>query len=88
MENIGMAFQLMIVGMGTVFIILLIVIYLGKLLIKLVNDYAPAEVVSKKSAQPVRQAAVIDELTKEIISQAVMTVTGGKGKVTDIKLNQ
>lgn len=37
MENIGIALQLMVVGMVTVFIILFIVIQLGKLLISVVN---------------------------------------------------
>ena len=36
MENIETAILLMVVGMATVFVILLIVIYLGKLLITLV----------------------------------------------------
>lgn len=43
MENLNIAFMLMIVGMATVFAILLIVINLGKLLIALVNKYAPEE---------------------------------------------
>ena len=37
MQNIETAILLMVVGMPTVFVILLIVIYLGKLLITLVN---------------------------------------------------
>ena len=48
MENIETAILLMVVGMATVFVILLIVIYLGKLLITLVNKYAPEEVVPVK----------------------------------------
>lgn len=43
MENLETALLLMVVGMATVFAILLIVIYLGKLLISLVNKYAPEE---------------------------------------------
>ena len=39
MENLETALLLMVVGMATVFAILLIVIYLGKLLISLVNKY-------------------------------------------------
>lgn len=38
MENLETALLLMVVGMATVFAILLIVIYLGKLLISLVNN--------------------------------------------------
>ena len=44
MENLNTALLLMVVGMATVFAILLIVIYLGKGLIALVNKYAPEEV--------------------------------------------
>ena len=44
MENLNTALLLMVVGMTTVFAILLIVIYLGKGLILLVNKYAPEAV--------------------------------------------
>ena len=47
MENIETGFLLMVVGMTTVFAILLIVIYLGKGLIVLVNKYAPEEIIAK-----------------------------------------
>ena len=46
MENLNTALLLMVVGMATVFAILLIVINLGKALIALVNKYAPEEVLS------------------------------------------
>ena len=39
MENLNTALLLMVVGMATVFAILLIVIYLGKGLVLLVNKY-------------------------------------------------
>ena len=45
----------MVVGMTTVFAILLIVIYISKGLISLVNKYAPEEVVVKKSVTPARE---------------------------------
>lgn len=57
MENLNTALLLMVVGMTTVFAILLIVIYLGKGLILLVNKYAPEEVVpDKKGAQVCRNS--------------------------------
>ena len=43
MENIGVGLMLMVVGMATVFVILLIVIYLSKYLITVVNKVAPEE---------------------------------------------
>lgn len=50
MENLNTALLLMVVGMATVFAILLIVINLGKSLIALVNKYAPEEVTPAKAA--------------------------------------
>lgn len=81
----------MIVGMTTVFAILMIVIYLGKGLIVLVNKYAPEEIIVKKQAAPQRQAAaavpaggVTNQATAAIVS-AVSVMTGGKGKVVKIE---
>ena len=84
MENLETAFLLMVVGMATVFVILLIVIYLGKLLISLVNKYAPEEVVSVK--QTSSQAPVpIPGTILAAITAAVNVVTQGKGKVTKVE---
>lgn len=90
MENIETGLLLMVVGMTTVFAILLIVIYLGKGLIALVNKYAPEEVVVKKqAAAAVRttaaQAGNISGKTTAAIVAAVSMVTGGQGKVTKIE---
>lgn len=51
MENLEIGLLLMVVGMATVFVILLIVIYLSQLLIKLVNKVAPEEEPKKKQFQ-------------------------------------
>ena len=84
MENLETAFLLMVVGMATVFVILLIVIYLGKLLISLVNKYAPEEVVSVK--QTSSQAPVpIPGNILAAITAAVNVVSQGKGKVTKVE---
>ena len=84
MENLETAFLLMVVGMATVFVILLIVIYLGKLLISLVNKYAPEEVVSVK--QTSSQAPVpIPGNILAAFTAAVNVVTQGKGKVTKVE---
>lgn len=47
MENIGTGLMLMVVGMATVFVILLIVIWLSQFLIKVVNKIAPEEEVKR-----------------------------------------
>lgn len=85
MENIGLALQLMVVGMATVFIILLIVIQLGKWLISLVNKFAPAEapVTHRTAKQP--QHSDIAPQTVAIIRSAVEQITNGKGQVKHIE---
>ena len=88
MENIETGLLLMIVGMTTVFAILMIVIYLGKVL---VNKYAPEEIIVKKQVAPQRQtatstpAAGITNQTTAAIVSAVSVMTGGKGKVVKIE---
>lgn len=87
MENIETGLLLMIVGMTTVFAILMIVIYLGKGLIVLVNKYA--QIIVKKQTTPQRQTAapaagITNQATAAIVS-AVSVMTGGKGKVVKIE---
>jgi oxaloacetate decarboxylase gamma subunit len=82
MENLQTALLLMAVGMTTVFTILLIIIYLGKWLIYLVNAYAPEEVAPpKKAAGPAPVPAHI----LAAITAAVNVVTHNKGKVVKIE---
>ena len=81
MENLNTALLLMVVGMATVFAILLIVIYLG--LIALVNKYAPEEVSSAKPAAS--GPAAIPANVMAAISAAVTVVTQGKGKVAKVE---
>ena len=84
MENLETAFLLMVVGMATVFVILLIVIYLGKLLISLVNKYAPEEVVSVKQTSSQAPVPMPGNILAAITA-AVNVVTQGKGKVTKVE---
>lgn len=84
MENLETAFLLLAVGMVTVFLILLIVIYFGKLLISLVNKYAPEEVLPSKKETPAGVAPVPGNVMAAIAA-AVSVVTHGKGKVTKVE---
>lgn len=86
MENSGIStgIELMIIGMFTVFAILLIVINLGKLLIKVVNAIAPEEQVAPKKAGAAKPVA-IDATTMTILEQTVSQLTGGKGRVASAK---
>lgn len=83
MENLNTALLLMVVGMTTVFAILLIVIYLGKSLIALVNKYAPAEAIPVK--QTTNTSATVPENILAAISAAVTVVTQGKGKISKVE---
>lgn len=82
MENIGTGLMLMVVGMATVFVILLIVIWLSQFLIKVVNKIAPEEEVKKKPAAggPSTDAGAMDA-----IKSAVNILTAGKGQVIKIE---
>ena len=77
MENIGVGLMLMVVGMATVFVILLIVIYLSKYLITIVNKVAPEEAP--------RKAPTTDAGAMDAIKAAVEILTAGKGQVIKIE---
>lgn len=83
MDNIGIGIQLMVVGMTTVFLILLVVIYGGKLLISAVNKVAPEEVVTKKT---VAAPQTVDATTMSVLQEVVKQLTGGKGHVASAKV--
>jgi oxaloacetate decarboxylase gamma subunit len=84
MENIQIALLLIIVGMTTVFAILLIVINLGKLLIYLVNKYAPEEDVPVKQTVNEEQTSIPKNIL-EAITATVNVVTSNKGKVAKVE---
>ena len=90
MENLGLGLQLMVVGMLTVFAILLIVINGSKLLIAIVNQFVPEESVAPKKMLATQQHAAIlstddsiDAATMEILQQAVTQITQGKGRLAN-----
>lgn len=85
MDNLGIGLQLMIVGMSTVFMILLIVIYGGKLLISVVNRIAPEEVAAAKKTVAAQTPAAVDPSTMAILSEVVKQITGGKGHIESAK---
>lgn len=88
MDNFELGLLLMVVGMATVFAILLLVIGLGKGLIFLVNKYAPEETVVSKVVRNVSVNVGHDALpgqTTAAIVAAVSALTGGNGKVTKIE---
>lgn len=90
MENIETGLLLMVVGMATVFIILLIIIYIGKGLILAVNKYVPEEVSTNGKAKntqiaSVNSPAAIPNQEAAAIVAAISVITHGKGKITRIE---
>lgn len=84
MENLSIGLQLLVVGMLTVFAILLIVIYGGKLLIKVVNAIAPEEVAQAKKTVA-QTARAVDAPTMAVLQEVVKQLTGGRGRVESAK---
>ena len=82
MGNIGIGLELMVVGICTVFVILLIVIWFSTLLINVVNKIAPEEAPKKKVAPA---APVITPEAQRVIKEAVDILTAGKGQVVNIE---
>lgn len=82
MNDFNTALLLMAVGMVTVFIILLIVMGLGKALIAFVNKFVPEDAAPTKKAQG---PAPIPSNVLAAISAAVSVVTQGKGKVAKVE---
>ena len=82
MGNIGLGLMLMVIGMCTVFIILLIVIWGSTLLIKLVNKIAPEEAPKKPVAVASSSA---NAAAMDAIKAAVDILTAGKGQVIKIE---
>ncbi len=79
MENMGIGLELMGIGMVTVFVILLIVIFGSRLLITIINRIAPEESKTEKAAAADDTAAV-----KPVLDAAVAQLTGGKGHIVKI----
>lgn len=80
-ENLNNAFSLMVVGMITVFLILLLVVLIGNLLIRITNRYWPLpEGPGKKGGGP----KAINSGTLTAIVAAVEVVTAGRGSITKI----
>ena len=73
---------LMLVGLTTVFAVLLLVILTGKLLILLINKFAPEEVKKTVAAGGNGQ---VDPTVRQAIEIAIRQLSGGKKEVSSIE---
>ena len=71
------ALLLMIIGMGTVFVILILIINLSKLLIVTVNKFAPEEAPAAKRSASAPAAAPVPANIEAAIKEAIKQVAPG-----------
>ncbi len=84
MNEMGIALELLGVGMVTVFIILALVVILGDLIIRFVNRFMPeVEKVSASKTETSNQSANNKKMAA--IVSAIGMVTKGTGRVTKIE---
>ena len=84
---INEALQLLVVGMGTVFLILALVVFLGRQLIGAVNRWLPAtdRPAVAPSAGAASAASEVPPGVLAAIIAAVKMVTNGEGKVDHVE---
>ena len=80
MDKISIGLELMGIGMVTVFVILLIVIFGSRLLITIINRIAPEESKPEKAAPAADDTAAV----RPVLDAAVAQLTGGKGHIVKI----
>ena len=78
-DNIALGLQLLAVGMVSVFLILGLVVALGRLLIYAVNKVSPDTDVSSSSSE------LISKKKLAVLSSVVEIVTKGKGVIQSVK---
>ena len=80
-ESLQTALSLMIIGMFTVFVVLLLVVWGGKFLIFLTNKFLSGETLSK----PVGSESRKNTKTLVVLTAVVEHITSGKGRIQSIK---
>lgn len=81
-DNLQLGLQLLLIGMTSVFVILSVVVGLGKVIISYTNTLAPqAEVIQRSSRQKTQQ---ISNKHIAVISAVVDLVTDQKGQIKSI----
>lgn len=81
-SNFELALELLGIGMITVFSVLLLVVFVGSMIVKVVNRYMPeVQVVAQKR----QVGSSINANTMAAIVAAVQSVTQGKGKVVKVE---
>ena len=80
-SGLSIAFELMITGMATVFVMLLLVVLIGKVTITVINKTNPEKV----QATPKDVPGVLTKNKLVAISTAVNIASGGQAKILKIE---
>lgn len=88
MNNIDEALLLLVVGMTTVFVILLFIIKMSELLILAVNRFAPVEVVAPKRANRTAQTATHNISPQKIAAITAAINIASQGKAIILKIEK
>jgi oxaloacetate decarboxylase gamma subunit len=84
MSDMGIALELLGVGMITVFVILALVVILGNLIIRFVNKFVPGlERVSVSVSETTKSEINLKKMA--VIVSAVNQITKGSGRVSKIE---
>ena len=83
-ENLMQSLQLLGIGLTTVFSVLLLIIFFGNMLIRLINKYAPVEEAQKSKAVSSTPNPV-DANVAQAINMAISQITKGKSKADKIE---
>ena len=78
-DNLALAFQLLLTGMVTVFLILGMVVLLGRLLIYIINRYSPDSLPDRQDDE------IIARKKLAVLSSVVEVITNGKGVIQSVK---
>jgi len=84
MNEMGIALELLGVGMVTVFIILSLVVVIGNLIIRFVNKYITEDIKPESKISNHLVAEINSKKLAAIVS-AVNLVTKGTGRVTNVE---
>ncbi len=80
-STLSNALILMVIGMISVFIVLLVVVMGGSILINFINKYYPESVISQVSNS---KDSLVSPKIMAVLTAAVLQATGGKGHIDEV----
>ncbi len=87
-KDFNTALLVMVVGMLTVFVILSLVVLTGRILISLVNRFAPDTPIKAQVRVPSQEVSMSNAISPKVLAAIVAgveQVSGGKGRIQKIE---